>query len=1085
MKGLAKFFLQNRALSWLLLVLILGGGIFSYYNMGKLEDAPFTIKQAVVTTSYPGASPMEVQQQVTDVLEEAIQSLGELYYLKTDNRAGLSKITVYVKKEIRADEMQQLWDKLRRKVGDVQSKLPAGAGPPVVNDDFGDVLGVFYGLSSETHTYRELEDQAKRIKNELLNVKDVAKVELFGVQSRTIDITVNPALLSSTGVTMADIASAFERQNKVVDAGGLETSSHRLRVEASGSFSSLEELENLTVVSRQGEYFRLGEIADISESYVRPARNLMKVGNVPAVGIAISTVSDGNVVEMAELVANRVSDLREEMPDGYNLDIIYDQGHESAVANEGFVWNLILSVLTVVAVLLFFIGFKNGILIGSGLIFSIFGTLIYMQFSGIALQRMSLAAIIIAMGMLVDNAIVVYDAALVNMQRGMRKRKAILDAVSGTSMPLLGATLIAVLTFLPVYLSPHITGEILSSLFIVIAVSLLLSWILAITQNVFFVQEFVRRPRPDELKGELFSGRAYDLFRQALRWTIQRRYVVLGAMVLLLVIAGWAFRFIPQQFMPLLNKQYFSVDVWLPEGTRIEESDRQMTEMTAYLNSLEGVKKVSSFVGQTPPRYYLANAAYGPQPNYAQCLVEADTPEKSRELQAILYDRLPAMFPDALVRVNSFEINSIPQALIEARFCGDDPEVLDSLTNLALEIMRKNPKVLNARNEWGNMALMIKADFLPSLSGNANASYTGNPLELYRELPSIETPLYFQGRDTKYGASVTMLQPVYSGGALKAGLEKSRKEKESALYEEKRVTNDVLYQADQYYWNKVACEEMVEVAAGFKKSVAALVEVVRHRVEEEYTDRNDLLMAEVKLNDAEFRLEQARNEAEVARLSMNSFSGEASDKVILTDSLVVPLTEVQVYEQTLETVMAHRPELRIAANQVAIQQSAARIANSRYLPKLSVGVDGSYSSPGYDFNSDLDPNYMVYAKLSVPIFEWGKRKNTRRIGKLDVNRALENQSKVADGVRLEVETAYYTYTQAVRQVCLTESSLAKAATSEQLAMDKYKEGTISIVEVLNAQMYHQEAELNHIRSKLRAQLAKSSLERAAGRLGEY
>lgn len=335
-------------------------------------------------------------------------------------------------------------------------------------------------------------------------------------------------------------------------------------------------------------------------------------------------------------------------------------------------------------------------------------------------QRMSLAAIIIAMGMLVDNAIVVYDAALVNMQRGMRKRKAILDAVSGTSMPLLGATLIAVLTFLPVYLSPHITGEILSSLFIVIAVSLLLSWVLAITQNVFFVQEFVRRPRPDELKGELFSGRAYDLFRQALRWTIQRRYVVLGAMVLLLVIAGWGFRFIPQQFMPLLNKQYFSVDVWLPEGTRIEESDRQMTEMTAYLNSLEGVKKVSSFVGQTPPRYYLANAAYGPQPNYAQCLVEADTPEKSRELQAMLYDRLPEMFPDALVRVNSFEINSIPQALIGARFCGDDPEVLDSLTNLALEIMRKNPKVLNARNEWGNMALMIKADYDPVKAGRLN-----------------------------------------------------------------------------------------------------------------------------------------------------------------------------------------------------------------------------------------------------------------------------------------------------------------------------------------------------------------------------
>lgn len=411
MERIATFFLKNRAFSWLLLLLVVAGGIFAYVNMGKLEDAPFTIKQAVVTTSYPGASPMEVQQQVTDILEEAIQSLGELYYLKTDNRAGLSKITVYVKKEIRADEMQQLWDKLRRKVGDAQSKLPAGAGPSVVNDDFGDVLGVFYGLSSSTHSYRELEDEARRIKNEIL------------------------------------------------------------------------------------------------------------------------TVSDGNVVEMAQLVADRLDTIKETLPAGYDLDIIYDQGYESDVANDGFVMNLILSVITVVGVLLFFIGFKNGFLIGSGLIFSILGTLIYMEATGIALQRMSLAAIIIAMGMLVDNAIVVYDATLVNMQRGMRKRQAIQAAVKATSMPLLGATLIAVLTFLPVYLSPHITGEILSSLFIVIAVSLLLSWVLAITQNVFFVQEFVRRPRPEELKAELFNGKVYDMFRKALGWTIRHRYWVTGSMV--------------------------------------------------------------------------------------------------------------------------------------------------------------------------------------------------------------------------------------------------------------------------------------------------------------------------------------------------------------------------------------------------------------------------------------------------------------------------------------------------------------------------------------------------------------------------
>ena len=744
MKTLAKFFLKNRALSWLLLALILLGGVVAYVGMGKLEDAPFTIKQAVVTTTYPGASPLEVQQQVTDVLEEAIQSLGELYYLKTENRAGLSKITVYVKKEIRADAMQQLWDKLRRKVSDAQGKLPAGAGTSVVNDDFGDVLGVFYGLSSAVHTYRELEEQAERLKNELLAVPDVARVELYGVQNRTIEVEADPSLLAASGLTMADIAAAFDRQNRIVDAGAVETAHNRLRIDAAGSFTTLEELENLTVTSRDGSYFRLGELAAVSESYVHPARSRMEMDGLPTIGIAISTVADGNVVDMAERVAARLSQLEQVMPEGYRLRTVYDQGHESSVANDGFVLNLIISVVTVIAVLLFFIGMKNGILIGSGLVFSIFGTLIYMYGTGIALQRMSLAAIIIAMGMLVDNAIVVYDATLVNMQRGMRKRTAILAAVGTTAMPLLGATLIAVLTFLPVYLSPHITGELLSSLFIVIAVSLLLSWVLAVSQNVFFVQEFVRRPRPDELKGELFQGRMYDRFRRALRWTIRRRWFVLASMVVLLAASALGFRCIPQQFMPLLDKQYFSVDVWLPEGTRVEETSRQAEALAEKLMQHEGVRHVSTFVGQTPPRYYLANAAYGPQSNYAQCLVEAVSPSVARSMQVGLQDELSQTFSDALIRVNRFELNSIPQALIEARFCGDDPRVLDSLTSMAIDIMRRNPKVMNARNEWGNKAMLVRAAYDPVKAGRLNlgkadlmtavkSTNDGTPVGIYRD----------------------------------------------------------------------------------------------------------------------------------------------------------------------------------------------------------------------------------------------------------------------------------------------------------------------------------------------------------------
>ena len=714
---LVKYFLSKKPVTILLLVLVLAGGLLAYVKMGKLEDALFTIKQALVLTPYPGASPSEVQSQVTDVLEESIQALGELYYLKTENRAGLSKITVYVKKETRADEMQQLWDKLRRKVSDVQSKLPEGAGPSVVNDDFGDVLGVFYGLTGSGHSYRELEDEAKLIKNEILKVKDVAKVEIYGTQTPTIDISVSPSVMARSGITMADIARAFEAQNKVVDAGGIDVGSNRLRIESTGNFYSLDDIRNLTIVSRTGEHFRLADITRIEESYQTPASNLMRINGQPAVGIAISTVPTGNVVDMAAAVKESLQQMSGSMPEGFELVTLYDQGYESAVANQGFILNLIISVLTVVAILLFFIGFKNGLLIGSGLVFSIFATLIVMLCTDIALQRMSLAAIIIAMGMLVDNAIVVSDSALVNMQRGMRKRVAIMRACSSTALPLLAATIIAILTFLPIYFSPHITGELLSSLVIVIGVSLMFSWVFALMQTPFFIQEFVRRPRPEELKSTLFDGKYYNMFRRSLHWVIKHRYATIACMVLLLVLSAWSFKFIPKVFVPALDKQYFTVDVWLPEGSNIDETGKLAEEMAEYIRTHGEAEMVSTFIGRTPPRYYLSNVAFGPQSNYTQLLVKCHTSEESRRLNAALQDSIRLKFPGPLIKVNKFELSPLTEAVIEARFLGPDPAVLDSLVGQAIEIMRRNPKVADARNEWGNMALMLRPVYDPVKAG--------------------------------------------------------------------------------------------------------------------------------------------------------------------------------------------------------------------------------------------------------------------------------------------------------------------------------------------------------------------------------
>ena len=744
MNKFVKYFLKNRSFTILLLALVFVGGLYSYLKMGKLEDAPFTIKQALVLTSYPGASPSEVQSQVTDVLEESIQSLGELYYLKTENRAGLSKITVYVKKETRADEMQQLWDKLRRKVNDVQGKLPAGAGPSVVNDDFGDVLGVFYGLTGENHTYRELEDCAKLIKDEFLKVKDVAKVDIYGTQTPVIDVKVRPSVMSNCGITTTDIKKAFEGQNKVVDAGGITTGTNRIRIESTGNFYSLEDICSLTIVSRTGEHFCLSEIADISESYQTPPSNLMRIDGKPALGIAISTVPTGNVVDMAEAIKESVDKLSETLPEGYTLTSIYDQGHESDVANQGFIWNLIISVITVVAILLFFIGFKNGVLVGSGLVFSIFATLIVMFASGIALQRMSLAAIIIAMGMLVDNAIVVSDSALVNMQRGMRKRVAIMKACSSTALPLLAATVIAILTFLPIYYSPHITGELLSSLVVVIGVSLMFSWIFALTQTPFFIQEFVRRPRPDELKATLFSGKYYDRFRTSLRYVIKHKFVMISMLVVMLVLSAWSFKFIPKVFVPSLDKQYFTVDMWLPEGTSIQETDGLASDMADYIRSHEQTEMVSAYAGRTPPRYYLSNIAFGPQSNYAQLLVKCKTPKEARELQSSLQDSIRMKYPAPLIKVNKFELSPLTEAMIEARFLGPDPAVLDSLVNVGLNVMHKNPKVADARNEWGKMSLMVRPVYDPVKAGalgitkasmmeSVKSIEEGTPVGIYRD----------------------------------------------------------------------------------------------------------------------------------------------------------------------------------------------------------------------------------------------------------------------------------------------------------------------------------------------------------------
>lgn len=373
---------------------------------------------------------------------------------------------------------------------------------------------------------------------------------------------------------------------------------------------------------------------------------------------------------------------------------------------------------------------------------------------------------------------------------------------------------------------------------------------------------------------------------------------------------------------------------------------------------------------------------------------------------------------------------------------------------------------------------MARADLKPKLSGGANFNYTGNPLELTLDMPALDNPVSFQGKNLNYGASVSLLQPIYTGGRLLESIRMAQHQQSLASSQTEMIGSAVCFQTDMQYWNTVARKEMVDIASDFKNSVSSLASTIRERVEAGLVDPQDLLMAEVKLNEAEYQLLQAQSNFETGRMALNSIIGEELEHATPTDSCI-PV--VSVADSLLHQEVYDRPELKIAHEKIKIEESSLKLNDSQYKPQLYLGVDGSYSSPGYNFHSDLDPNYAIYAKLSIPIFEWGKRKSQKRASTRRIEMATDNLNKVTDHVRLEVQTARVALLQAIRRIDLAESSLGKAEENEGKALERYAEGKVSILEVIDAQTYRQTAQVNYVQAKVSAQGHYSELIKALNR----
>lgn len=707
--NIPKFALDNSKIVYFFLFFMLIGGVLSFGKLGKKEDAPFVIKQVVLVTQYPGATAQEVEKLITEPIEREVQSLAGVYKIRSDSFFGLSKITVELDPSTSPDIIPQKWDELRRKTLNVQPYLPQGASQIVVNDDFGDVFGIYYGLTAdEGFSYADMRRVAQLIKTELVTVQGVQKVALFGEQTEVVNLFISMPTLANLGIDPNTIVQIVSSQNQLVNTGLMQAGEMNLTVVAAGTYTDLQDIRNQIISTRDGSQIRLGDIAVVERGYLDPPSTLMRVNGKRAIGIGVSSLAEVDVVKTGELVSDRIDQFMPLVPIGFDLDPLYLENEIAAEANNGFIVNLIESVLIVIFIIMLVMGFRGGILIGSSLLFSIGGTMLLMLILGVGLNRTSLAGFIIAMGMLVDNAIVVTDNAQVAMKRGINRRKALIDGATQPQWGLLGATFIGVVSFLPLYLAPSAVAEIVKPLFIVLALSLGLSWVLALTQTPLFGNFMLKEPKDGGSDKDPYDTKFYNWFARSLQQLIKWRWATISTIVLLFICSLWLMGLAPQSFFPNLEKPYFKADVFMPDGYSIHDTESEMLKLSSWLESQPAVKKVSITVGASPLRYYLASTSFGPKPNFGNILIELNSIDSTDSMNDRFYAYVKQNYPNVLMRSSLFKLSPAVEATIEIGFIGQNADTLEMLTEKAKNIMRRCDLVSDVRSDWGNKTPIIK-----------------------------------------------------------------------------------------------------------------------------------------------------------------------------------------------------------------------------------------------------------------------------------------------------------------------------------------------------------------------------------------
>ncbi len=700
---LDKILNQKAFLSFFFVALVLGG-LYSFNGMGKLEDPEIPIKSAMIITPYPGASAEEVEHEVTEVLEKAVQRLENIDFIESRSIAGMSEITINIKTHVTTDEMPQLWDHLRRKVNDVKGNLPQGAGEPIVNDDFGDVSGIFLAISNDGYSYNEFQHYVDFVKEELLIVDGVKRIEVFGKKTEVINISFDNEYFASLGINPLMIFQLFNDQGVTVNPGSFVSGSERIRLDIGNKFQDLDEIKDFEVLLPNGGRYRLGEIAKVERAFYEPEMQKLKFNGQEAISLAISMEKGGNIIELGESLEKRLDELQQDLPAGIDYHPIFYQHEKVDEAISDFMVNLAMSVIIVIAVLLVFMGAKAGLLIASGLVFTILGTFIVMSAMDIELHRVSLAAIIIAMGMLVDNAIVVADGILIDLKKGVKRSKAFVSTAKKSAMPLLAATFVAILAFMPLGFNNTMAGEFLKSLFFVLAISLFVSWLLAMVQTPFMAQYFYTKGKAkqnNEENKDPYSGGFYRLFKKLLQFSLWHKSLFTISTIIVLILSFMLFGQVKQNFFPAANYDQFILEYRLPEGADMKQVEMDLDELQKKVEQWDNINFVVTGLGSTPARYTLLRPVNGLSLSYGELIISVKDRERLPETMEQLQTLVDENYPQAFARVKEY-LAVGGEFIVEAKFTGKDEKVLKHLAEEAKAIMRAEPMARFVTDNWKN-----------------------------------------------------------------------------------------------------------------------------------------------------------------------------------------------------------------------------------------------------------------------------------------------------------------------------------------------------------------------------------------------